>query len=191
MIVNKSLFKTLILGTIEAPRASFSFSGDPVSFSGPSGLDANGVALPFPYGAKSGGGLRLTVTVNNLGTRFTDEERTEYNAGTNANETTLGGLREFKLSIRFESDSSGEAYELANKLRTRVRRQGFRATLAENNYALIRIGDVQDLTMVWDNREISAANVEMFLATMADDGPDPTNDGVWIETVDITGETTV
>lgn len=191
-VVDKAFFRSFILGLIAAPRASFSFSGDPVDFAGPSGLDATGAPLPFPYNPGAyGGGLRLTVTPSETGTRFVDDEITEYNPTSQLNETKTGGPREFSLSIRIESDSSGEAYELANVLRTRVRRAGAKAALVAANYALIRVGNARDLTVTWDNREISAANVEMFLATAITDEIDPTNDGVWIETADIDGTPTV
>jgi hypothetical protein len=192
VVVNKAFFRTFILGLISAPRASFSFTGDPVDFAGPSGLDTTGAPLPFPYNPGAyGGGLRLIVGVNDTGTRFVDDEITEYNATSQLNEVTTGGIREFVLSIRIESDSSGEAYELANVLRTRIRRAGAKASLQASNYALIRVGNARDLIVTWDNREISAANVEIFLATAVTDGIDPTNDGVWIETADIDGTPTL
>lgn len=190
-ILDKDAFRAIVLAAVAAPRANFVFSGDPVPFSGPSGLDKDGTPFAFPYVGKNvGGGLQITATVSGLQSDGVDEVRLRLNTTTNLQESTQCGNRRFTVSLRFESDQSGEAYELADRVRTRIRRAGARAAMEAAGLALVTSSAVQDVVVTWDKREISAAVLDLFLAAAVKEA-DPTSDGVWIETADITGSTTL
>lgn len=123
------------------------------------------------------------------GAMLGDDEFTRvYDAVTNKQIVTQKGNRLFTLTVRMESyDSTSNAYETLEKIRNRLRRPSSLARLRAEKMTVYETQPVVSLPTKYDNRVISAANFDLHMALFFTD-IDTTDDGIWVETVELINE---
>jgi hypothetical protein len=182
-MISRDVLKQIVRNCIGSSNALVRFQNEPDSFYGHSGLDKNGGVLAYPY--FESGGLSVVLNVSSLQLLHTDERRFEFQIGAQEQEERMGGHRKFTLNIRIESDQSGQSYELADRIQTRWKRRGNMQLLHDAKMSLVRFGACTSFDLEWDNRFISACNLQVELMVFVDDSFDPTNDKNWIETAEV------
>lgn len=116
------------------------------------------------------------------------EERSVFVPGSPGSITrTQHGSREFTLNIQAKSYSQEYvdwAHEYAERIRTRIQRKTVLATLRAANVALVRVGEIRDMSYDEDGIALSVANLDVIMrAAFADD---PQTGLGWIETIELT-----
>jgi hypothetical protein len=115
-----------------------------------------------------------------------DEKRSTFDAVAQTVTRTNHGVREFTLNVQARSwDHSYAtwALEYCERVRTRITRDVPRAALLAANVVLVERGNIQEVSATVDGRELSAANLDLFMRAGFEDSE--TGLG-WIETIELT-----
>jgi hypothetical protein len=124
---------------------------------------------------------RITLNVSSLKLEGTDHILREFNVDTQLIDVTVKGIRDFTLSIRIEADDSLLAQEMAHAIGLHMFSDAVDIILDE---ACVVIQDMLAATSfeyVWDNREVSAVNLDMLAAVeFSYLETEPVSGGQWI-----------
>lgn len=159
----KEPLRTLIASLTGIPISRVYWRGEPEKMTGPIGGKAGKITLQLTALAEGDGyEVRRALSGSDL--------------------TERGGLTDIAtISIRADNFLRyGEAFDLLRKLRLQLQQRDVKATLRASEMAYVDAPSVTRLDYVEDNREVSAANLDMRVAHVATLEPTPID---WIERV--------
>lgn len=139
--------------------------------------------VPYSVGAPNGAChvvLKLATAIQ-VGE---DEARGVWNATSQMVETTFSGNRLATLSLRIESNNREEAYETAERVRTRLRFRAPHELLKAANISIATVEQNRNVDYAWDNRDISACIIDIRLNIGSNDRDE---DVTTIDTLNTTG----
>lgn len=137
---------------------------------------------PVPFMAAKAQVILDQVSVEGLGV---DESVDTHDPLEDALITNQQGLRTFTIQIRVESDLLTAAFEIAERLRTRFFRRGLGKELNEMDLAFVSAGPTNVVSLVLDNREVTAAAIDVILAVAMNEQDDqPEHGGDYIRQVE-------
>lgn len=116
-----------------------------------------------PYVVSPAGACRVRLSLSTAIQVGADDVRNVHNLSTDAIETTVSGNRLATLSLRIEADAREEAYETAERVRTRLRFRAAHELLKAANISIATIENNQGIDYSWDNRDISACVLDIRL----------------------------
>lgn len=152
--IPKSALRYLLSGLGNLPLSSVLWAGEPVPFLGP-----------------KSGRVQGFLTLDSL-TRVAigwDEEKREYIPDPNNLPSglllrrTISGNRVLTISMKAENYGPEEGYNLLEKIRTLLSLASSREQLNLSGVSLSSVGDIRSLGGRVDNREISVAQMDLFL----------------------------
>lgn len=117
-----------------------------------------------------------------------DEERQATVLGQTVN--YLSGNRRVIVSVRVEADaaSSGDAWDVAEKIRTRLGRRSIAAALLAVGLNVADSSDIQTVPYKRDGRELVVCALDLFVNCASNDADDTLGAGDHIATTEIASE---
>lgn len=116
-----------------------------------------------PYVVTPAGACIVRASVRSIIQVGEDDVRSDWNETSELLETFHVGNRLGTLSIRIESDSREEAYETAERVRTRMRFRTPHALLKAANVSVASVESTVGVNYSWDNRDVSACVLDIRL----------------------------
>lgn len=178
-----------LLQILAGQRVQVVMDGDPEKINGFADITDMGAPLMTadPDDVLGRPALTLRATVGAWVGRGDDDITRSYDSGTDRLKVTLFGQRDFTMTIKAEGDGV-TTHAAVERLRTLFRMPSTIQAFRDLGLVIRSVGPTQAMTLSWDNRQVDASIMEVFLSfgvEMLD--PVGESDGAYIKKVTATG----